>query len=472
MTDGRGAITPAEPATATATVMPPSTPSSASAADAHDPRGPDSPRAWLVVLGSFLAQFVVYGFLTSFGLYTTVFAAFSPDPTLVALVGSVELAGMFVGGMAGAKLVNKRGPRVAVAAGAVLWLLGMFLGSAAQEYYQIMLTQGVLCGLGTGLVYLASVAVIPQWFERHRGLAVSLANAGGGLGCLVWALAGSHFISSVGWRTELRIIGGAGAVLLAAAALLVDRRLPPVPLPPGGALAFNAQLFVRDANYRWLIASILLFAFAFFTPFVLLPAWVVQNGLGGSSEIATTIALLGAGVCAGRSLAGVVARAVGSATATVRACALGASLTTFLWPTAATLPDTLAFAFFYAAFTGAYVSVLPLVLADLWGAAAVPVVMAVGNAAFVPGSLAAATIAARWAAAADALLPVAMFDAALLLLAFGCLLALRRPLAADADADADVAKPPPPGVAPGDDDDGDVDGGGDEGAREKGVAAA
>lgn len=67
-------------------------------------------------------------------------------------------------------------------AGTFLTVFGMMMTSICKEYWQLVLTQGLIVGVGAGCMLLPSVAVFPQYFTKRRALATGIAAAGSSLG--------------------------------------------------------------------------------------------------------------------------------------------------------------------------------------------------------------------------------------------------------------------------------------------------
>lgn len=67
-------------------------------------------------------------------------------------------------------------------AGTFLEVFGMMMTSLSTHYWQILLAQGVCTGLGSGLLGLTSVAVIPLYFSSRRMIATGIAATGSSLG--------------------------------------------------------------------------------------------------------------------------------------------------------------------------------------------------------------------------------------------------------------------------------------------------
>lgn len=66
--------------------------------------------------------------------------------------------------------------------GSGLLVAGLFLTSFARLYRQLMMTQGILVGLGGGLLFLPGLLALSCHFHRRIALAQGIATSGGSLG--------------------------------------------------------------------------------------------------------------------------------------------------------------------------------------------------------------------------------------------------------------------------------------------------
>jgi MFS family permease len=67
-------------------------------------------------------------------------------------------------------------------AGCSLCILGMVLLSISTQYWQLLLTQGVLIGVGSGLLLTPCIAILPPYFSKRRALALGISDAGSPIG--------------------------------------------------------------------------------------------------------------------------------------------------------------------------------------------------------------------------------------------------------------------------------------------------
>ena len=86
-------------------------------------------------------------------------------------------------------------------AGTALEVLGMFMTSLCSKYWQVLLAQGICVGLGSGLLGLTSVAVIPLYFSSKRMIATGIAATGSSLGRHSAQQIVDPLLNSCSWNT-------------------------------------------------------------------------------------------------------------------------------------------------------------------------------------------------------------------------------------------------------------------------------
>lgn len=101
---------------------------------------------------------------------------------------------------------------------------GFIAASFASSIWQLYLSQGVLVGLGVGFIYLPSIAILPQWFDKRRSLANAISSAGSGIGGLIFSLATGVMIRNVSLSWALRITGIVTAAVNVTAVLFIRDR--------------------------------------------------------------------------------------------------------------------------------------------------------------------------------------------------------------------------------------------------------
>ncbi|BAS10363.1 uncharacterized MFS-type transporter YbfB [Arthrobacter sp. Hiyo4] len=114
-----------------------------------------------------------------------------------------------------AALMERFGIRAVTASALVMIGAGSALTVLVTQSWQILLTWGLLIGLGTGSMALVFAATIANtWFSKSRGLVIGILTAGSAAGQLVFLPFIAMLAQDPGWRqASLLIAAGALAVV-------------------------------------------------------------------------------------------------------------------------------------------------------------------------------------------------------------------------------------------------------------------
>ncbi|XP_013193261.1 monocarboxylate transporter 14 [Amyelois transitella] len=170
---------------------------------------PDGGWGWVVVLASFIISMIADGISFSFGLlYIEFLEEFEASKSTTAWIGSLFIAVPLLSGPVMSALVDRYGCRSMTILGGIISTLGFVLASISTTLEMMMITFGVIAGLGLGLVYVTAVVSIAYWFEKKRNLAVGLGACGTGVGTFVYAPMTQYFIEEYGWRGTILLLSG------------------------------------------------------------------------------------------------------------------------------------------------------------------------------------------------------------------------------------------------------------------------
>jgi MFS family permease len=139
---------------------------------------------------------------------------------------------MGVGGFAWGALSDRFGARVVVLAGAILLGAGMVLASRATSQLEFQLVYGILIGLSAGTFFAPMIAAASAWFDRHRGLAISLVSVGVGIAPMTMSPLAAWLLSVSDWRTAQMTLGILVWIVLIPASFFV-RPAPAAPAAKG-----------------------------------------------------------------------------------------------------------------------------------------------------------------------------------------------------------------------------------------------
>jgi MFS family permease len=146
------------------------------------------------------------------------------------------------------RLMDRHGPRVVMELGVAMMVAGLLLATLATAPWHLYATLGVLVGGGSVcLGYTGQSLFLPSWFVARRGLAMSIAFTGVGVGSLMlpWLQA---LIARGGWRGACWTLGLLALIVLAPLNLLLRRRPEDLGLAPDGGGAPGKPAAAKGAN--------------------------------------------------------------------------------------------------------------------------------------------------------------------------------------------------------------------------------
>jgi MFS family permease len=226
--------------------------------------------AWLQVLGSWILFWNTWGLTNAYGVFQTYYLNFLlPDYSASAIswIGSIQLFLTMVMGIPAGMLLDAGHLRGLIAAGTLLEVGGLFATAQCTQYWQIFLAQGICVGLGSGLLGLASVAVIPLYWKKRKMFATGIAATGGSLAGIIYPLMLRRLFVKVGFPWAVRAL--AFIILGCMLVCLSIMRLREIPKRQGPL--FKLQI-LKDKPY-----TIFVIGFAFIMGSAYVPYFYIQD---------------------------------------------------------------------------------------------------------------------------------------------------------------------------------------------------
>ncbi|KAJ5147949.1 hypothetical protein N7526_001301 [Penicillium atrosanguineum] len=234
-------------------------------------------RGFLQVLGVFLIIFNVWGLTFAYGSFES-FYALTYIPTFsasaIAWIGTIQSWLLIVSGLISGPLFDRGYFSIMIGAGAFLAVFGFMMLSLSHDYYAIFLSQGVCMGLGFGLLYIPSIALISRSFVRKRAVALGFATSGAPAGGIIYTVMFDQLISKLSFAWTVRIMAFLMLSLFLVAAFLLRVQLSVVLAPPsvpttlgrwclGYAVAYSPEFYALPGSVQ-----ILWFDLFFLRPFM------------------------------------------------------------------------------------------------------------------------------------------------------------------------------------------------------------
>ncbi|KAL6859701.1 major facilitator superfamily domain-containing protein [Trichoderma novae-zelandiae] len=341
-------------------------------------------RAWLVVLGGFLDFAVAFGLVNSFGTFQARYESEWPwlSTSTITWIGSIQLFILFLGGAVVGPIFDRYGSRALMFSGTAVCLLSFICSSFAAQYYQYLLAQGILLGIGNALLFYPATGAISEWFNHKRGLALGIALSGSSVGGIFWPIIINKLFASVSAPWVHRIIALISVPVLLASCFLVCERKDTAATAtiadtdteagPSGSVSFvvvsskpadedtkeaeveskenGLRKAVCERRFGALCLSLFFIYGGMLIPFYYIPLFAIEHGIGAT--MANNLLAIGyAGSVVGRVGSGWIADRFGRFNVLITMGVLTAAIT-FSWGIMTSPAGMVASALLFGLFSG------------------------------------------------------------------------------------------------------------------------
>jgi MFS family permease len=185
----------------------------------------DSRQAWVR-----LALALLIGSIGSVGMWSVVVvlpvvqAEFGASRGAASLAFTLAMLGFGLGGVATGKLTDRFGIVAAIGLGIAVLALGYLGAGLSSTLWQFTLVH-LAIGAGSSATFGPLMAEASHWFERYRGLAVTIAASGNYVGGTLWPPLVNWSTQAIGWRATHLAIGAFCAVAMTVVVLVLRARI-------------------------------------------------------------------------------------------------------------------------------------------------------------------------------------------------------------------------------------------------------
>lgn len=220
----------------------------------------------------------------------------------------------------GGRINDRLGPRWAIFLGGLVFGGGMIASGFARSLLQLVVSYGLGCGLGMGLVYSCTVSNSVKFFPDHRGLAGGLTTASYGISAVLVPPVAAAMMGRWGITMTFRILGAVIMVIVCTAAFFIVRC--PEGYQPAGWTGSAAAMSSRQGkDWRGMLRDpvffvmlVILFSGAFAGLMSISQASAMAQKMAGMTPgaAAAAVSILALFNTAGRILSGYLADRIGS----------------------------------------------------------------------------------------------------------------------------------------------------------------
>lgn len=311
--------------------------------------------AWLQVLGSFFLNVNTWGLLNTFGIFQAEYSRnilTSSSESSIAWIGSIQAFLMLIVGVLCGRALDAGYYWPDIILGVFFEVFGMFMTSIATQYWQIMLAQGVCVGIGAGMAFMPSVAIVGTYFSTRRSTAMGITATGSSIGGIIYPIVLKKLIENLGFRWAVRVMAFIMLGTLLISVAVMRPRLPPRKSGP----LINVENLLDPIFATWL-AGVFFTLIGLYVPFFYVEQYALNIGV--SPDLAFyMIIIMNAGSIPGRVVPGMVADKIGSLAIMIPAVLLSGVIL-FAWISVKSQASLIAASFFYGLTSGSLQAMLP-----------------------------------------------------------------------------------------------------------------
>ncbi|KAE9964689.1 hypothetical protein BLS_008142 [Venturia inaequalis] len=240
--------------------------------------------AWRVLIGGFVFEALLWGFPISFGVFQEYYSTlpqFAGSKDNIALIGTIAQGSCYLGAPFSAAL-TKRFPRYQRQIIWFAWPLcigGLVAASYADTIGGLIATQGIMYGVGFITLTYPIISMINEYWIARKGMAFGLISAASGASGAVMPFIIQDLLARYGYKTTLRIIAVAMAILTGPLLPVFKGRLPPSERSQAAKTNWS---FVRKPLFYIYAVSTLLYGLGVFFPLLYLPSYATSLGLSAT----------------------------------------------------------------------------------------------------------------------------------------------------------------------------------------------
>ncbi|KIW91709.1 uncharacterized protein Z519_07677 [Cladophialophora bantiana CBS 173.52] len=257
--------------------------------------------AWLLVFAGFLVFANVWGIVSTFGAFQAFYIRdllSTESASAISWIGSVQAFLVVFTGVFGGPLFDRGYLRSLVFTGCFLTVFGMMMTSLAKSYYQVFLAQGICVGLGAGLSYVPTLALISTYFTTKRPIAIGIAAVGSSVGGVIFPIMFRRLQPQIGYGWTVRCIGFINLAFAVFICLILGRHRKD---GGGQARPLWDLTALREPIFLLWTASLFFLFLAYYIPLFFIVSWARWE-LDTSEDMAFyMLAILNGGSFLGRT---------------------------------------------------------------------------------------------------------------------------------------------------------------------------
>jgi MFS family permease len=327
-----------------------------------------------------LTRLASRGIVNTFGAYQTYYELHllsSRSPSAISWIGSIQAALLFFVSVVTGPIFDAGHTHALLGVGSFLVILGTMMTSLVKEYYQVVLAQGLCTGLGAGMMFVPSIAIVSTYFEKNRSFAIGVGASGSSfgkravpytcacmlnssiIGGMIYPIIFHQLQPKIGFGWATRVIGLIMFVTLVVANIVTRQRV--VPSTRRKLLDLSA---LREAPFIFCTLGLCFGFMGLYNPFFYITPFALSKTGANAMLAFYYVPIINAASVFGRLAPTALADRIGTLN-TIIPCVLICGVLVLAWTAVHSTGALLAFALLYGFFSGSFVSLPPSTLVSL-----------------------------------------------------------------------------------------------------------
>jgi MFS family permease len=316
--------------------------------------------AWRILIAMFIFEALLWGFPLSFGVFQSYYSSLDEfkGSRFTSIIGTTARGICYLGAPIAMPFIRRYSKyrMHMICAGWPLCITALVAGSYANQLSTLVLTQGVLYGLGFVIFYYPILTLLDEFWIRRRGMAYGIVCAASGASGAVMPSTLQALLSRFGYHTTLRAIAVALVVLTGPLIPLFRSRFHGVQQRQAVVGSLRTDwTFLRQPLFWIYSVSNILMGLGYFFPSLYLPSYATDIGLK-ASQGALLLTIMSVFQVLGQFTFGYISDGKRLSLNTLLAISVivAATATFGAWGIARSLAPLLVFAAFYGFFAAGY----------------------------------------------------------------------------------------------------------------------
>ncbi|KAG9520853.1 MFS general substrate transporter, partial [Aureobasidium melanogenum] len=277
----------------------------------------------------------------------------------ISWVGAIQSYCVLLLGFLSGPIFDRGYLRPLLIVGSFLVVFGFMMLSLCHTFWQVLLAQGFCIGIGSGLLFVPAVAILPTYFRTKLGLAVGLAACGSSMGGIIYPIVFYRLLDQIGFGWSVRVLGFLALATLLLPIFVMKQRVT----PPKARALIDTTVF-KDIPFMLFVIGAMVGFIGLYTVLFYISFFGESKGYTDASMSFYIVPILNAASVFGRTLPNALSDKTGSFNIILPGAAV-CSILIFCMIAVDGLGSIVALAVLFGFFSGVFIALPPVCLVAL-----------------------------------------------------------------------------------------------------------